>query len=490
MDRRPPPYDHLSRDQLIDLVVEQAARIEQLEARNRELGAQNRALTARVAELEAENRTLRARMAELGSQVRQLLEKLGNPATPKNSSLPPSQGQKPNRPDAKGKVRPRRPGFFERALHPNPDAIVKRQVGFCPGCGSAELRPVGTKSYDHHELVATPIRTTRVELEVCACGRCGKRAVAAPPPGLEPGKLLGARLTGFLLVLRHYLDAPYRRIRLLLDELFGIRLSNGHLVAVMAEAAAGMAPAAVAIEAAIRSAPVVLSDETGLRVAGTNSFVWMFRTAFDIRFLVDRTRSKKVVAALLADARPECWISDRYGGQQGWAAEHQTCLAHLRRACVRAVERGDTAFAAALEQAVLDILAWDGRKPEWADATLAARWQDMERRLDRIVAIAPLHPEGETLRRWVKAHRAELTLCLRRRDVPATNNASERALRPIVTARKVFGCCRSWEGARVMADIRTVLMTARARGLRVMDALSVALAGGVLPPGAKPVPAG
>jgi transposase len=483
MDRRPTPYDHLSRDQLIDLVVEQAARIEQLEARNRALEAQNGALTARVAE-QAD------RITALESQVRQLLEKLGNPPTPKNSSLPPSQGKKPNRPDAKGKARPRRPGFFERALHPNPDAIVKRQVGSCPGCGSAELRPVGTKSYDHHELVAAPIRTTRVELEVCACGRCGRRAVAAPPPGLEPGQLLGERLTGFLLVLRHYLDAPYRRIRLLLDELFGIRLSNGHLVAVMAEAAAGMAPAVAAIEAAIRSAPVVLSDETGLRVGGRNGFVWMFRTAFDIRFLVDRTRSKKVVAALLADARPECWISDRYGGQQGWAAEHQTCLAHLRRACVRAVERGDTAFAAALEQTVLDILAWDGRKPEWADATLAARWQDMERRLDRIVAIAPLHPEGETLRRWVKAHRAELTLCLRRRDVPATNNASERALRPIVTARKVFGCCRSWEGARVMADIRTVLMTARARGLRVMDAIGVALAGDVLPPGADPVPVG
>jgi len=41
-----------------------------------------------------------------------------------------------------------------------------------------------------------------------------------------------------------------------------------------------------------------------------------------------------------------------------------------------------------------------------------------------------------------------------------------------------------------MADIRTVLMTARARGLRVMDAIGVALAGDVLPPGANPVPVG
>src|SRR5688500_4663160 len=406
MERRPTRYDHLCHDQLIDLVVEREVRI-------RELEAQNRALTARVAELEAENRALRARMTEPESQVQRLLERLGNPPTPKNSSLPPSQGKKPNCRDGQGKARPRRPGFFGRELHPDPDAVVRRRVEACPGCGSAELRPVGTRSYDHHELVAAPIRTTRIEREVCAGGRCGRRAVAAPPPGLEPGKLLGERLTGFLLLMRHYLDAPYRRIRLLLDELFGIRLSNGHLVAVMAEAAAGMAPAVAAIEAAIRSAPVVLSDETGLRVGGRNGFVWMFRTAFDIRFLVDRTRSKKVVAALLADARPEGWISDRHGGQQGWAAEHQACLAHLRRACVRAVERGDTAFAAALEQAVLDILAWDGRKPEWANATLAARRQDMERRLDRIVAIEPWHPEGETLRRWVKAHRAELALCLR-----------------------------------------------------------------------------
>lgn len=168
MDRRPPPYDHLSRDQLIDLVVEQAARIEKLEARNRALEAQNGPLTARVAE-QAD------RITALESQIRQLLEKLGNPPTPKNSSLPPSQGKKPNRPDAKGKARPRRPGFFERARHPNPDAIVKRQVGFCPGCGSAELRPVGTKSYDHHELVAP------------RSGRRGSSARSAPAAGAADG---------------------------------------------------------------------------------------------------------------------------------------------------------------------------------------------------------------------------------------------------------------------------------------------------------------
>ena len=40
-----------------------------------------------------------------------------------------------------------------------------------------------------------------------------------------------------------------------------------------------------------------------------------------------------------------------------------------------------------------------------------------------------------------------------------------------------------------MAVIRSVLTTARARGLRVMDALAVALAGGMLPLGDRPATA-
>jgi transposase len=100
-----------------------------------------------------------------------------------------------------------------------------------------------------------------------------------------------------------------------------------------------------------------------------------------------------------------------------------------------------------------------------------------------VVAIEPLHPKGATLRRWVKGHRYELTLCLRNPDVPATNNASERALRPFATARKVFGCARSKEGADAMAVIRSVLMTARARGVPVMQAIATALVGGILPNG-------
>jgi transposase len=480
MERRPTPYDHLSHDQLIDLVVERDVRI-------RELEAQNRALTARVAELEAENRALRARMTELESQVQRLLEKLGNPPTPDNSSLPPSQGKKPNRPDREPKAKPPRRGFHRRELCPNPDAVVDRRPDVCRHCGSAALTPVGTESYDHHELVARPVLVTRVNRGVCACARCGRQTTAEPPAGME--ELIGGRLRAFTVLLRHYTDVPYARLRAMLDEVFDVRLSQGDVVSLIDDAAAALAPAVADIRTSIRAAPVVMSDETGLRIDGKNGWVWLFRTPWDILFLVDRRRAKAAVAELLAGARPEAWVSDRGPVQGGHAAERQACLAHLVRDCRKAEELGDTAFAPALRAILETILRHDARKPAWADSTLALRLGEVERRLDAVAAIAAGHREGEKLRRWVKAHRAELTLCLRRRDVPATNNVSERALRPFVTARKVFGCARSKEGADAMAAIRSVLTTAKARGLRVMDALAVALAGGILPPGDRPATA-
>jgi transposase len=459
MERRRTPYDDLSREQLIELVVERDATIA--------------ALNARVATLE--------------EQVRRLLERLGVPPTPDNSGTPPSQGKKANRPDRAPQPKPPRRGFHRRELHPNPDAVVDRRPAVCRHCGGEALREVGIESYDHHELVEKPIRVTRVNLHACACGSCGRRTVAAPPAGME--ELVGGRLRAFTVMLRHYADVPYARLRTLLDEVFGVRLSQGHVVAMIDDAAADMAPAVQAIRDAVRASPVVLSDETGLRVDGRSSWAWVFRTDRDVLFLVDRRRSKAVVEELMAGARPQAWISDRGPAQAGHAAERQACLAHLVRDCRKAEQLGDAAFAPVLKAVLETILRCDARKTGWADSTLALRLGAIERRLDAVTAIEAGHREGEKLRRWVKAHRAELPLCLRRRDVPATNNASERAIRPLVTARKVFGCARSKDGADAMAVIRSVLTTARARGLQAMDALATALAGGVLPPGNRPVTA-
>jgi len=62
-----------------------------------------------------------------------------------------------------------------------------------------------------------------------------------------------------------------------------------------------------------------------------------------------------------------------------------------------------------------------------------------------------------------------------RRDVPATNNVSERHLRPSVIFRKVTNGFRSAWGAEVYADICSIVATGRLNGRTALEAIRAAL---------------
>ena len=64
-----------------------------------------------------------------------------------------------------------------------------------------------------------------------------------------------------------------------------------------------------------------------------------------------------------------------------------------------------------------------------------------------------------------------------RRDVPTTNNACERALRPSVIFRQVTGGFRAEWGAKVYAAAASVIATERLHGLTAPAAIRAALAG-------------
>jgi transposase len=77
----------------------------------------------------------------------------------------------------------------------------------------------------------------------------------------------------------------------------------------------------------------------------------------------------------------------------------------------------------------------------------------------------------------MRRDRDDLFRFIIRRDVPYTNNACERALRPSVIFRKVTGCFRSKWGANVYAAAASVIATGRLYGLSALQALRNALAG-------------
>jgi transposase len=59
--------------------------------------------------------------------------------------------------------------------------------------------------------------------------------------------------------------------------------------------------------------------------------------------------------------------------------------------------------------------------------------------------------------------------------VNPTNNSSEQALRPAVVFRKITNCFRSRWGAELYANVRSVIETARRRGIGILKAIRLTL---------------
>ena len=75
------------------------------------------------------------------------------------------------------------------------------------------------------------------------------------------------------------------------------------------------------------------------------------------------------------------------------------------------------------------------RRDDLADSTLKEYQRDLDRRLDHWLATSPNRAPGIKLQAAIRDCRAKLFVFVTRRDVPATNNVSERALRPSVIFR-------------------------------------------------------
>jgi transposase len=232
------------------------------------------------------------------------------------------------------------------------------------------------------------------------------------------------------------------------------------------------------------SSTILQSDETSVRVGKRTWWTWVFHHDRDCCFVIRPSRGKDVVADFLGEHRPDIWVSDRLAAQAGWARRaHQVCLAHLIRDAQHAIEAGDTAFAPGLKKLLQRACGMGARRPDLADATLRSYASQLKTRLHDLLRRVPTHALGEKLQRAIKACRQNLFVFLTDRAVPPTNNGSEQGLRPCVTYRKVTNGFRSEWGAKLYADVRSVLETARRRAVSALDAIRLTLLGSALPAG-------
>jgi transposase len=441
----------LSRDELIALIQAQRAQIEAQ-------AAQISGLMTRMAELQA---------------------KLAAPSkTPDNSSVPPSKGEKSNLPDRPKRSRHGRPGVT-RALVEDPDRTIVATLSACPHCTQAlDLADLpDIHAYDHIDLPPLRPIITRINRHRGLCPGCRKRVAAPAPEGFDTGSPFGPGLSALIIHLHVTQAIGFQRLVRLMAEVFGVTISEGAIANILARAQVPLIAAVQPLAQAVRASPVVGSDETSARVGGKTWWQWVLLSSTAICHVIADTRAAAVVSAFMDGAQPQVWVADRYPGQRGHGTTRQRCLAHLLRDATYAIEEGCAGFALGFKWRLMRAVTIGRRRDDLKDSTLRHSHGDLERRLDRLLARQPDKPASRRLFNAMRRDRDDLFRFVTRRDVPYTNNACERALRPSVIFRKVTGCFRSTWGAHVYAAAASLIATGRLHGLTALQAISHALAG-------------
>jgi transposase len=227
------------------------------------------------AEKDALIRALFQRLEAAERRIAELEAKLGEPPkTPDNSSLPPSNGQKPNQPEKAGRNGPRQGSLGRKGGgHPltrDPDETVIAKAAACVHRQTAlgEADQVLHGRYDRIDLPVVRPVVTRVERYAGHCPCCGGVTLAPVPEGMEDGSPFSVNILARAIYLRFTHAISYRRLTQLFLHLFTLRISEGALDAMFRRAKPCFGNEGAAILARLRRSQIICSDETTVRIDG------------------------------------------------------------------------------------------------------------------------------------------------------------------------------------------------------------------------------
>lgn len=445
----------LTHAELVDLAIRQSDLIDQLQATI----VQQQGV---IAQLEARVRALES-------------ERDRNDPTKKMPGLKPAATP---RQQQSGPRKAREHGFSR--VRGVPTERVEHAVETCPQC--ATVLSGGWVSW-RKEVVEIPEAPVRVIEHVYLTRQCPNRACRArvTPPTASAADLgvasererLGVRLVSTIATLRAELRLPVNLIQWYLEAVHGLELSVGAITGVLRRVAARGTGSVAAIQDAIQGSPVVHADETGLREDGVNGYLWSFSTPTE-RYFVRGRRTKEVVDDVLGPAFTGVLVTDFYAAYDHYDGPHQRCWAHLLRDIHALGERHPTDPALRAWATQVQAVYERGRRVTGPDAVRRRAQRQCEADLLAICepfldAVAPAVPQAILCRRIAK-YLSELFTFVADPAVPATNNAAERSVRPVVIQRKISGGTRSTAGSSTFTSLATLFGTWRARGLDPLSA--------------------
>lgn len=454
-------------------IARQNERIVALERENAHLRRAHEEMQTLVRGLTEQNTLLRQQVAMLQAANARLR---GVPLAP---APDPASEPKPATPRREPKVRKKRDPKHNRGRRRMAHAThwETHAATVCPDCGERleggwvirrvqviDLPPVAPLVVTEHRILRRP------------CPTCGKQVVPEPV-GLEAGRLgrcrFGPRLVAAVATMHTAERLPIRVIQERLQREYGLTISLGGITGLLTRLAAAGKSAYEQIQADVRASPVVNADETGWREQGQHTTVWTVSTPQLVSVHHGRRTNEEIDAILGADFGGTI-VADCYAAYDHFLGPKQRCWAHLLRDLKTLLhEYGEETATGAWVVGILDVfkqarVPWPAAEEGGTPQAIHAR-EERARCYEALIQVLcpddldPTLPHA-TLAKRFRTHLPELFTFVRDPLVPATNNAAERSLRPLVIARKISGGTRSAMGSLTHMILYTICATARIQG--------------------------
>jgi transposase len=424
------------------------------------------------------------RIDELVARMEELERQAGRSS--RNSSLPPSRDS----PDAR-KARPKKqsgrkqggqsghPGRH-RQMVGDPDRVVEHWPSVCASCGEQVDRVSAGDPVAHQvsEIIVRVEVTEHRRMRVpctCGCRTLAELPVGVPAGAFGPAVAAAAATLTAARVSR-------REAARLLGDLCGVQISPASVETLVKQASDALEDTYVEVLGAVDDSAVRGADETSWQRAGQTHWLSVATAEQAALFQLSDRRDRDSAKALLGDDPDGVIVSDRYAVYLFIDdSQRQLCLAHVLRDFIALGERGGAPgrLGRKLTRQLTDVFATlnaPGR--DRGDlATLAADTQPARDRIGELLAQGARCRDLKTSRfaSGLLAHQRALWTFTRLPGVPATNNASERALRHAVMWRKTSYGTQTDHGDRLVERLLTLRETCRLQGRRMHEYLTAAI---------------
>ena len=439
----------------------QQERLEQLEKENRQLQQQ-------VEQGRFKNKRLKKRIERLEQHLEKARRAIHRQAAPFSKGEPKAAPKTPGRKAGSDYGEPSFRPVPQRIDQVLPVPLSRR----CPCGGTVQVDRIEAQ-YQEDIVRQTVVRRFDIEVGHCQC--CGARAQGRHR--LQTSDALGAakvQVGPEALVLGAQLNKQMGlslgHTARVLQSGYGLEVSRDGIYKALARLAGKAEPTYQGLLVTARKSLVNWVDETGWRVGGHSQWLWVAESERVTVYSILPGRGSKQLKQLLG-ADYDGWLV--HDGLRCYSlldkACHQTCLTHLIRRCKEMAERA-TRAAAQFPMQVKDLLQQAlllGDRYQCQEVTphgLAVATGRLESVMDRLLDKTYHTAGNKRLAKHLRHQREYLFTFLHCPGLEGTNCRAERAIRPAVIARKVWGGNRTWNGANVQQILMSVLRTFHRQG--------------------------